>query len=68
MEWISQSNLPFSDTRMILNSLNENKPVTVSRDGQELPADVGERMCEMFGDLCHTERRSKRARKSESLS
>ena len=66
VEWISQCNLPFSEMRMLSNSLNENKPVTISRDGQELPADVGERVCEMFNELGFTENRSKRAKRSES--
>ena len=44
------ANLPFSMTSQLLNSWNDNLPVKRSRDGQELPADVGEKLCKLMDD------------------
>eukprot|EP00928_Gymnodinium_smaydae_P008323 TRINITY_DN13035_c0_g1_i2.p1 TRINITY_DN13035_c0_g1~~TRINITY_DN13035_c0_g1_i2.p1 ORF type:complete len:434 (-),score=85.49 TRINITY_DN13035_c0_g1_i2:121-1422(-) len=47
VRWLRLENLDFSEVNDILNPWNENKSVKVSRDGQELPSDVGRRVCEM---------------------
>ncbi|XP_019749920.1 YTH domain-containing protein 2-like [Hippocampus comes] len=41
VEWICKENLPFQCTQHILNPLNDNKKVQISRDGQELDAQAG---------------------------
>ncbi|KAJ3121563.1 hypothetical protein HK098_003595 [Nowakowskiella sp. JEL0407] len=48
--WINTSNLPFEPTNHLRNPLNENKPVKICRDGQELPAQLGEIICKMLDD------------------
>ena len=32
------------------NPLNENKPIKISRDGQELPLPLGLKICRMFDE------------------
>ncbi len=34
LDWISKKDLPFNKVQHLLNSLNENKPVKIGRDGQ----------------------------------
>ncbi|XP_049594394.1 3'-5' RNA helicase YTHDC2 isoform X1 [Syngnathus scovelli] len=41
VEWLCKENLPFQYTQHILNPLNGNKKVQISRDGQELDAQAG---------------------------
>ena len=41
IEWIRRYDLPFQETEGLYNPLNENKPVKISRDGQDLPMDLG---------------------------
>ncbi|XP_077353134.1 3'-5' RNA helicase YTHDC2 isoform X2 [Festucalex cinctus] len=41
VEWICKENLPFQCTQHIVNQLNDNKKVQMSRDGQELNAQAG---------------------------
>ncbi|XP_061703653.1 3'-5' RNA helicase YTHDC2 isoform X2 [Syngnathoides biaculeatus] len=41
VEWICKEKLPFQCTQHILNQLNDNKKVQISRDGQELDAQAG---------------------------
>lgn len=50
VKWECIKDLPFNVTLHIRNPLNENKPVKISRDGQELPADVGRALKELFDD------------------
>jgi hypothetical protein len=40
--WLRRYDLPFGATEHLANPLNEGKPVKVCRDGQELPAELGE--------------------------
>jgi len=47
VRWLRLDDLDFNEVAGISNPLNENKSVKVSRDGQELPFDVGRRVCEM---------------------
>ncbi|XP_061655818.1 3'-5' RNA helicase YTHDC2 isoform X1 [Phyllopteryx taeniolatus] len=41
VEWICKESLPFQCTQHILNPLNDNKKVQISRDGQELAGQAG---------------------------
>ncbi|XP_050044993.2 3'-5' RNA helicase YTHDC2-like [Dermacentor andersoni] len=48
IKWKHRCNLPFQDTRHLLNPWNENRKVQVSRDGQELEPSVGEALCHLW--------------------
>lgn len=48
IRWLRLDDLDFSLVSTITNPWNENKSVKVSRDGQELPNEVGQRLCEMI--------------------
>lgn len=51
IEWKHRCNLPFQNTRHLLNPWNENRKVQVSRDGQELEPSVGEALCRLWDGL-----------------
>lgn len=48
VEWQRLFDLPFTETEQLRNPLNEDKPVKISRDGQELPPDLGEALVQLF--------------------
>jgi len=48
IEWLSLKRIPFRQTTHLRNQLNENKEVKIARDGTELDADVGRRLCSLF--------------------
>lgn len=48
IEWQRLFDLPFSETESLRNPLNEDKTVKISRDGQELPPDIGEALVNLF--------------------
>ncbi|VDI58889.1 ATP-dependent RNA helicase YTHDC2 [Mytilus galloprovincialis] len=48
IEWIKRNNLPFQLTHHLLNPLNENKRVQISRDGQEVEPSVGEALTKLW--------------------
>lgn len=48
LEWRRLYDLPFSETEFLKNPLNEDKPVKISRDGQELPPDIGQELVRLF--------------------
>ena len=48
IEWQRRYELPFQETESLRNPLNEDKPVKISRDGQELPPDIGEALVQLF--------------------
>mmetsp|Transcript_41198 Transcript_41198/g.74467 ORF Transcript_41198/g.74467 Transcript_41198/m.74467 type:complete len:502 (+) Transcript_41198:27-1532(+) len=48
IRWLRLEDIPFSKVTNICNPWNENKSVKISRDGQELPNDVGRTLCELF--------------------
>jgi len=48
--WRAVFDLPFQKTNHLRNPLNANKPVKHSRDGQQLPADVGAALCQLMDD------------------
>jgi len=48
VQWIHTNEVNFRHTLNVNNPLNNNLPVKRSRDGQELPTNVGEKLCKMF--------------------
>jgi len=50
VEWISLYNLPFEDTHQLRNPWNGNKLVKISRDGQELPSNIGSQLCKLIDE------------------
>lgn len=46
VRWLRLDDLDFEQVSNIRNPWNENKSVKVSRDGQELPNDVGRQLCD----------------------
>mmetsp|Transcript_70905 Transcript_70905/g.152787 ORF Transcript_70905/g.152787 Transcript_70905/m.152787 type:complete len:80 (-) Transcript_70905:246-485(-) len=48
VEWIFLKDIPNKQFRHILIEANENKPVTNSRDTQEVPAAQGKQMIDIF--------------------
>ena len=50
VDWVRRYDLPFRETESMTNPLNENKPIKISRDGQELPLALGLRVCRMFDE------------------
>jgi len=60
VEWLTLFNLPFGDTLHIRNPLNNHKPVKISRDGQELPVEVGQQLCDLLDEGFNTTERNKR--------
>ncbi|XP_020240937.1 uncharacterized protein LOC109819583 isoform X2 [Asparagus officinalis] len=61
VKWLQLSDLPFQKTLHLKNPLNDYKPVKISRDCQELSADIGEALCELFDGEVDTKGRLKRA-------
>ncbi|XP_077514316.1 3'-5' RNA helicase YTHDC2-like isoform X2 [Amblyomma americanum] len=51
IEWKHRCNLPFQNTKHLLNPWNDNKKVQISRDGQELEPSVGEALCHLWDGL-----------------
>lgn len=51
VQWIRHCDVPFFKVQTLLNAMNDDKPITMSRDGQEISEDIGERVCEMFNKL-----------------
>lgn len=48
LEWLCTEELSFQDTMNLVNPYNDNKPVKVARDGQQLEPKVGKRLCKLF--------------------
>ncbi|CAF0791070.1 unnamed protein product [Adineta steineri] len=48
IDWIPCEPLRFCNIEHLLNSLNENKPVTMSSDGQEIELDCAKALCRLF--------------------
>ncbi|XP_057675789.1 3'-5' RNA helicase YTHDC2 isoform X2 [Corythoichthys intestinalis] len=48
VEWLCKESLPFHCTHHIINPLNENKKVQISRDGQELYAHTGRQLLSLW--------------------
>jgi len=48
IDWVSRRSLPFNQTLHLINSWNENKPVKIGRDGQEIEPRCAEALCRLF--------------------
>jgi len=48
LDWITRRELPFTKTTFLHNAWNENKPVKIGRDGQEIEPRCGEALCRLF--------------------
>nr|XP_055056291.1 YTH domain-containing protein 1 isoform X2 [Misgurnus anguillicaudatus] len=48
IDWICRRELPFTKTAHLSNSWNENKPVKIGRDGQEIELECGTQLCMLF--------------------
>ena len=52
IHWLSTSVIPFEQVGDITNSLNENLPVKIVKDGQELSTEAGGKLCiEIEGEI-----------------
>lgn len=48
LDWINRNELSFTKCNHLYNPYNENRPVKIGRDGQEIEPHVGEALCRMF--------------------
>ena len=48
VEWLCKNELPFHEVRTLNNPFNNNKPVKVARDGQQVEPKIGKKLCLMF--------------------
>lgn len=48
VEWLCTKELPFQATHDLLNPFNDNKPVKIARDGQQLEPRIGRKLCKLF--------------------
>ncbi|XP_014667135.1 PREDICTED: YTH domain-containing protein 1-like [Priapulus caudatus] len=67
IDWVNRKELAFSKTLHLHNSWNENKPVKIGRDGQEIEHNCGESLCRLFPfdeniDLTSVARKAKHSR------
>lgn len=50
IDWIAKNDLSFTKTQHLLNQFNENRPVKIGRDGQEIDPQTGESLCRLFNE------------------
>ena len=50
VDWQRRYDLAFRSTEGLTNPLNDNKPIKISRDGQELPSQLGQKVISMFNE------------------
>ena len=69
IKWQTIYDLNFADTMHLHNPLNENKPIKISRDGQEMAPAVGFELCGIFdaGYAANPERSMKRRQVEEPV-
>lgn len=48
LKWITIRDTPFEETAELTNSLNEDMPVLVGRDGQEIDGECGRKLAELI--------------------
>lgn len=48
IDWLCRVELPFTKTAHLTNPWNEQKPVKIGRDGQEIQPDIGAQLCSLF--------------------
>lgn len=53
IRWLRLGDLEVADIAHISNPLNDNLPVKMSRDGQELPFEIGAQLCDMVDQLVY---------------
>ena len=65
VKWIEKANLSFDKVPDLLNPINHNLPVKISRDGQELPYEIGAKLCKMYleNNSCKSSLQNKRLEK-----
>ncbi|UJR22636.1 hypothetical protein I4U23_025676 [Adineta vaga] len=71
IDWISRRSLPFNQTLHLINSWNENKPVKIGRDGQDIEPRCAEALCRSFPpdptiDLLSISKKSEKHKSSRS--
>ncbi|XP_046549700.1 YTH domain-containing protein 1-like isoform X3 [Haliotis rubra] len=67
LDWVGRRELPFTKAAHLHNSWNDNKPVKIGRDGQEIEPRCGEALCKMFPpdnklDISSIVRKARRSR------
>ncbi|XP_022319940.2 YTH domain-containing protein 1-like isoform X1 [Crassostrea virginica] len=70
LDWINRKDLAFTKTQHLHNAWNDNKPVKIGRDGQEVEPRCGEALCKMFPpdenvDLSSIARKARKSARSE---
>lgn len=48
LDWLCTKSLSFDETNHLRNSYNENKPVKIARDGQQIESRIGKSLCRLF--------------------
>lgn len=48
VEWLCTKEIPFHETQDLYNPFNDNKPIKIARDGQQVEAKVGKKLCKLF--------------------
>uniref|UniRef100_A0A182SSA3 YTH domain-containing protein n=1 Tax=Anopheles maculatus TaxID=74869 RepID=A0A182SSA3_9DIPT len=48
IDWVCKKELPFTSTSHLYNAWNDDKPVKIGRDGQEIEPKVAEELCRLF--------------------
>ncbi|XP_064624632.1 YTH domain-containing protein 1-like [Lineus longissimus] len=69
LQWINRKEVPFTKTMHLQNSWNDNKPIKIGRDGQEIEPYVGSELCRLFPnddniDVASLARKVKRERRN----
>merc|ERR1711881_765576 len=48
IDWVCRKDVPFPKTQHLHNPWNDNKPVKIGRDGQEIEPSIAEELCRLF--------------------
>ncbi|XP_072021604.1 LOW QUALITY PROTEIN: uncharacterized protein [Amphiura filiformis] len=72
LDWITRHELPFPKCVQLFNAWNDNKPVKIGRDGQEIEPKCGEAVCRMFPpdeaiDVVEILRDARRRRREQAM-
>lgn len=72
VQWINKTDLPFKHVQHLQNPWNENKPIKIGRDGQEIEPSVAEELCRLFSidndiDMTPILRKSKESARQQRL-
>ncbi|XP_024531733.1 zinc finger CCCH domain-containing protein 45 [Selaginella moellendorffii] len=65
VDWLKLHDLPFQETSHLKNPLDDNKPVKISKDCQELPREVGESLCALIDEGAQRDGHAKRKKPDE---